>query len=258
MVKQCKIVVFDLDETLGNFVELGMFCDALENVTNKKIANEEFYKILNLFYEFLRHKIKEILKYLLHKKKRNDCSKIMLYTNNQGPREWAEKICSYFNHEFKTEIFDQIIAAFKVKGVRVELCRTSHDKSVEDLIHCTKVPPNTEICFLDDQYHPLMENDAVYYINIKPYTYSIAFQDMAERYYDNFNLTTNKKEFISKIINYMREFNYTHIKKTEEELKIDNIISKKIMMHLEEFFNKNKVQTRKKKNKNKRKTQKMF
>lgn len=76
------------------------------------------------------------------------------------------------------------------------------------------------------------------------------------RYYDNFNLTTNKKEFIRKIINYMREFNYTHIKKTEEELKIDNIISKKIMMHLEEFFNKNKVQTRKKKNKNKRKTQK--
>ncbi len=31
MTKQCKIVVFDLDETLGCFVELGMFWDALNS-----------------------------------------------------------------------------------------------------------------------------------------------------------------------------------------------------------------------------------
>ena len=28
-----KIVVFDLDETLGSFVELGMFWDAIKNVS---------------------------------------------------------------------------------------------------------------------------------------------------------------------------------------------------------------------------------
>ena len=30
MVCQSKIVVFDLDETLGYFMELGIFCDALK------------------------------------------------------------------------------------------------------------------------------------------------------------------------------------------------------------------------------------
>ena len=40
--KPLKIVVFDLDETLGCFVELGMFWDALEKISKnplEKICN---------------------------------------------------------------------------------------------------------------------------------------------------------------------------------------------------------------------------
>ena len=40
-----KIVVFDLDETLGNFVELGMFWNALE----------DFHRHKFLFLIFINH-----------------------------------------------------------------------------------------------------------------------------------------------------------------------------------------------------------
>lgn len=252
MLKTSKIVVFDLDETLGNFVELGMFCDALEELKKRKLNNEEFFKILDLFSEFLRPNILKILKFLLDKKRKGKCNRIMIYTNNQGPKSWARKISEYFNYKLGVNVFDQIIAAFKVKGKKVEICRTSHDKSVRDLLKCTKIPPNTQICFLDDQYHPLMEHNNVFYINVKPYIYNIKFKDMAERYYDKIGIDMNKEEFVSSINTYMKDYNFTVTTKNEVEIKVDEIISKKIIIHLEEFFDNKKRRTRRKKKRKKR------
>ena len=67
----------------------------------------------------------------------------MIYTNNQGPKSWAESIRDYFHNKLKYEIFDQIIGAFKVKGKQIEIGRTSHYKSIKDLINCTKLPEET-------------------------------------------------------------------------------------------------------------------
>jgi len=238
MSESSKIVVFDLDETLGNFVEFGMFCDALENHIGKKLSNEEFFETLDIFPEFLQ--------------------KIMIYTNNQGPKSWAEKIGYYFDHKIGKKIFDQIIAAFKVHGKVVEICRTSHDKSVKDLLKCTRIPSETQICFLDDQYHPLMKHSNVYYINVKPYTYNMKFQDMAERYYDKMNIQGNKDMFMKSIVGYMKQFSFTFVAKDEIEEKVDEVISKKIILHLEDFFNNhNKKRTRRNRHK-KNKTRKKF
>ena len=44
-----KIIVFDLDETLGYFQELSYFIDAIENILNTKITNEHFYDILDRY-----------------------------------------------------------------------------------------------------------------------------------------------------------------------------------------------------------------
>jgi len=257
MSESSKIVVFDLDETLGNFVEFGMFCDALENHIGKKLSNEEFFETLDIFPEFLRPNIIKILNYLLDKKKTGKCQKIMIYTNNQGPKSWAEKIGYYFDHKIGKKIFDQIIAAFKVQGKVVEICRTSHDKSVKDLLKCTRIPSETQICFLDDQYHPLMKHSNVYYINVKPYTYNMKFKDMAERYYDKMNIQENKDAFMKSIISYMKQFSFTFVAKDETEEKVDEVISKKIILHLEDFFNNhNKKRTRRnrhKKNKTRKK-----
>ena len=69
-----KIVVFDLDETLGYFVEFGMFWDALKNFINQQKLSETidqnlFNKVLELYPEFLRPNIINILNYLKQKKK---------------------------------------------------------------------------------------------------------------------------------------------------------------------------------------------
>mgnify|MGYP001281467752 CR=1 FL=1 len=235
-----KIVVFDLDETLGNFVELGIFCDALSAYKKQEIDDNEFFELLDMFPEFLRPNIISILKYLLDKKKCDECSKIMIYTNNQGPRTWCENICKYIDLKTEDKTFDQIIAAFKVKGKIVEVGRNSHNKSIFDLINCTNLPLDTEICFLDDQYHPLMKGEKVFYINVKPYIHHIPFNDMAERYYNKKQLLDEHDKFIEFITNYMSRYNFTVKKKEPEDENIDKIISKKIIMYLDEFFKKNK------------------
>ena len=68
MTKQCKIVVFDLDQTLGSFVELGMFWDAINNTLELTRFSSHFHEILDLYPEFLRPKIIKILKYILDRK----------------------------------------------------------------------------------------------------------------------------------------------------------------------------------------------
>jgi len=257
MTKQCKIVVFDLDETLGSFVELGMFWDAINNTLGKQ-DDKHFNEIIDLFPEFLRPNILKILKYVLERKNDGKCNKIMIYTNNQGPKSWAHLISKYFDYKLGKRVFNQIIAAFKVRGKVVEICRTSQQKSVVDLVKCTKIPKNTQICFLDDMYHPMMENENVYYINVKPYHFSMAYSEMADKYFQEFEPEMDYYEFIDSIEHYMQKYNYSVMDKREEEIEVDNIISKHIMKHLREFFKTKKKYTikRKKKYHKKRTTRK--
>jgi hypothetical protein len=244
-----KIVVFDLDETLGYFVEFGMFWDALKSYLKYKNIDYElnqidFNKILDLFHEFIRPSIIKILNYLKEKKQNSNCEKLIIYTNNQGPRSWAYMIKGYFENKTNYELFDQIIAAFKVGGERVEIDRTSHNKSHKDFIKCTKIHENTQICFLDDTYYPEMSHDNVYYINVKPYIYDLEYTDMAKRLISSKlyqSYIENEDEFIIFIESFMRKFNHTYIKKSEESHDIDIIVSKKILEHLKIFLEDNNV-----------------
>jgi phosphoserine phosphatase len=70
-----KVVVFDLDETLGYFFQLGQLWDLMHFYIEKnkksmyvKLTQTEFTELLNLFPEYLRPNIFSILKYLKHKK----------------------------------------------------------------------------------------------------------------------------------------------------------------------------------------------
>jgi len=263
-----KIVVFDLDETLGYFMELGMFWDALNayikyKKINQSINQDLFDSILDLYPEFLRPNILGILNYLKKKKEKNHCNKLIIYTNNQGPIEWANYIIKYFEKKIDYKMFDQIIAAYKVQGKRVEICRTTHMKSHSDLIKCTKIPEGTQICFIDDAYHPKMSNDNINYINVNPYIYDLDFNDIIDRFI-NSNILNNNHNHNSItrtfILQFLKKYKYVYVKKTNDSQNIDKIISKKILYYLDEFFKKKiiKIQTNKtkkqKNNKNNNKT----
>ena len=239
-----KIVVFDLDETLGYFSEFGMFWYAINSyITNKKIDYNltqcDFNNILELYPEFLRPNIINILLYLKQKRKANYCNKLMIYTNNQGPPGWIDHIKEYFESKISYKLFDQVVAAFKINGKKIEMCRTSHAKSHSDFIKCTKVPESTKICFLDDTHYPDMENENVYYINIKPYIYDLEFDTIINRFINSNlleHILTNKTDFINYCKQFMKKYQYTYKEKTKLEQEIDVILSKKIMTHLHDFF----------------------
>jgi FMN phosphatase YigB (HAD superfamily) len=67
-----KIVVFDLDETLGYFVQLGILIDVIEEIFNIDMEQNLFNEILDLYPEFLRPNIIKILKYLKQRNQINN------------------------------------------------------------------------------------------------------------------------------------------------------------------------------------------
>jgi hypothetical protein len=189
----------------------------------------------------------------------------MIYTNNQGPLEWAQYIKKYFENKINYPLFDQVINAFKVNGKHIEICRTTHMKTHKDFIRCTKVPENSEICFIDDVYHPGMTNENIYYINIKPYTYDLSFDIMIQRFINSGIINMNEEKereteketererereketkeeiFASFITKFMKRYNYNFIEKSKEVFNIDKILSKKILQHLHIFFRKSSKTT---------------
>ena len=253
-----KIVVFDVDETLGYFTQLGVFCDCLDEYFNDvNYGNKNFNKILDLCPEFIRPNLFPTLQFLKQKKKNKECYKVMIYTNNQGPQLWVENLKAYFDNKLKFKLFDQIIAAFKVRGKRVELGRTSHDKTIDDFFRCTKLPLDVEICFIDDLFHEKMENDKVYYINVKPYHYELSFSNFLLRFLDSelANNIKNNEEFISQLNSIYTKMRFNYMKKDKKEQEIDEIVGKKLFHHIKQFFYENNNETLKRKmNKKKNKS----
>ena len=257
-----KIVVFDLDETLGYFTEFGIFWDSLvyylKTKNKSELSQSDFNDILDLFPEFLRPNIINILNYLKSKKQSSCCHKMMIYTNNNGPKEWLNYILTYFETKINFKLIDQVIAAFKINGKNVEICRTTHDKTHKDLIKCTKIPENAEICFLDDTFYPEMSNDNIYYINVKPYYYDLEFEYMIRKFKNSkigVKLIDDEIEFENAIIEHIKKYRYRCIEKNPKEYEMDKIIGKQIVNHLHEFFYiSKKTKTIKNRHKNKNKT----
>jgi predicted small metal-binding protein len=96
-----------------------------------------------------------------------------------------------------------------------------------------------------------MEHSNIYYINVPPYTNSIPFNEMAERYYEhNSNKVFDKSNFIKFVVTKMNKYNFHVQYKSVIDNNSDNEISKEILSHMRNFFKlyKNK-QTKKQKNK---------
>ena len=264
-----KIVVFDLDETLGYFTEFGIFWDCLiyyfKNKNEHTLTQSDFNDILDLFPEFLRPNIINILNYLKNKKQSLCCHKMMIYTNNSGPKEWAHHIIDYFSKKINYKLFDQLISAFKINGKVVEVCRTTHDKTYNDFIKCTKLPINAEICFLDDTFYPEMANDNIYYINVKPYYHDLKFEYMLDKFSKSDigkKIINNDDNFIKIMNEQIKLYKYDCIDKETNEYEMDKIVGKQIVKHLQEFFNKTKknktIRNKKVKNYKLNKTQRKY
>ena len=223
-----KVVVFDLDGTLGDFGNVGTVWFSLQNYHKGKLPDSAFYALMDIFPEFLRPNIFAILSYLKRKKIDHKLRKVYIYTNNQGPKSWSVLIKNYFNHKIGYKLFDGVVGAFKVEGKIIEPCRTSNAKRYDDFIKCTRLSKKTQICFIDDQYHEEMINDHVYYIYIEPYLLNLPLDELIRRY------LSHEAGFDRSVLRVLGTNRTVGVKShvTED----DKLVSKHLMTHLQRFL----------------------
>ena len=233
-----KVVLFDLDETIGHFVQLGIFWDSLIKY-NQKYDNQQTFNILcDLFPEFFRPKILEIMRLLAKAKERTKnhprkVCKIIIYTNNQGPKSWTNMIKIYIETKVGCQLFDQVIGS---NGI--EPLRTTFEKTYDDFITCAHLNNNEcDVCFLDDRRHEKMIRDNVHYLKVKPYTHGMSFSTMIRRFMASSHLDESEYlAFYIAISEHAKRYKYNIKNKSAAEIDVDTIISKRIIQHLHNFL----------------------
>lgn len=230
-----KVLVFDLDETIGSFHEAAILWKIIESE-----LQSDFNTLMDLYPEFLRYGILQIIEFILNKKKIGKCDKLYLYTNNINSPVFPNLISEYLKYKLKSEnnVFDKIINAFKVNNKIIEHNRTTHRKTYNDFINCTILPENVKICFIDDKYYSKMENEKIYYIQPSPYYHNLTNKEIIERFsMTSFNSEDNMNKINSILnvpfIDYKYQENMMNV---EQMKKIEKRIYKKIMYYVKEFF----------------------
>ena len=278
-----KVVVFDVDETLGNFAQFGILCATLDEYFKPDISYKHFNDLVEIFPEIFRPNIIKILDYIRKKKDSGVCSKVMIYTNNQGPDKWVQHIRDYLEMKLREKavtaaaasaspsrqlaiippLFDHIIGGFKPRnGNSGYPERTTGEKTVNEFLRCSRIPPDIEICFLDDILHEQMVDEKVYYIKLQGYHSYIPFEHYILRFLNSGLYRTAfeqlkpitgsvssemtpqvKKQVITielqnLLVKRANQLQYDarkhHNKMNPRE--IDEIISRYILHHLRQFF----------------------
>jgi hypothetical protein len=196
-----KVVVFDVDETLGNFSQFSIFTHVIQDYFNKTdITYQYFNDLVDLYPEIIRPNMLRILEYI--RKKKNDIpgSKVMIYTNNMGPDKWVAHIRKYFEYKLREAssssssssvaiippLFDHTIGGFKPQNIASASSdfpqRTTKEKTFNELIRCARLPSDIEVCFLDDVYHDKMIDERVYYIKLQAYYSYIPFDTFVDTF----------------------------------------------------------------------------
>ena len=194
-----KVVVFDLDETIGSFSDLIGLLKYIKKQKQIKISQKRFNELLDLYPEFLQNNIIEIFIYLMEKKRSGECYQIYIYTNNIYSPEFPKYIQNYFDYKYQyylngfsvsrkvnplnVKVIDHLICAFKVNNIIINFARTTNEKTYDDFMKCSLLPKSTIICFVDNKFHKKMQHKNVNYIYIKSYFHRLSKMEIWERFF---------------------------------------------------------------------------
>jgi hypothetical protein len=279
--KKHKVVVFDVDETLGNFAQFSIFLHVLEDYFKiPDVTYQHFNDLVDLYPEIIRPNMVRILDYIRKKKTAGLCRKVIIYTNNMGPDKWVTHIRRYFEYKLKEitvasqsskgllivpPLFDRLIGGYKPEQAPSNdgyPQRTTNDKTMNDLIYCSRLPADIEVCFLDDLYHSKMTDERVYYIKLQSYYAHISMDTFVLRFLNSalfkevfsrfdppsssiipsMSATVKRKilsieihDMFSKYANAL-SYDAKAVQRKMNPREIDEIISKYILYHLQQFF----------------------
>jgi hypothetical protein len=161
-----KLVVFDLDETLGYFSQLYVIWCSLIKLSKTKLSVSDFYKLSDNYIFYYQPVIFETLRQLKESKIRT-----IIFTNNQALYWWPRLIALYLNYKTNSDdsLFKTVIGSYKIGNRLNDKRRTSNMKKYEDLKKIMNLDDNTKILFLDDQEHPEMRHPNVEYFKVPDY-----------------------------------------------------------------------------------------
>ena len=257
-----KIIVFDFDETIGNFTDLYILWVGITKFLKVK-SNinliDIFNRLLDIYPEFLRTEILKVFQYIDKKKNEKIISGIYIYTNNQClDDKWVNYITNYIDKKINSKkLIDKIVYAFKVKNEIVEINRTTSKKKMTDFINCTLIPRNSNMCFLDNSFYQEMIKDNVYYIQPMSYYHNLSDSEILNRF-----ITSEIGKYIMK----NSEITGDYFKKlidwyflNKSTIQVNNNIiyninsykevSKKMLYHIKEFLYIQKKKSKTSKNK---------
>ena len=231
-------IVFDMDKCIGFFTQVAVFHDILEELS-RPLKTNEYFDLFDMCPEIFRPGIFKVFKYLSKIKKKTK-SKVIIYTNNNGPPSWATNIRKYIEYKIKKRIFDRTIKGWKYKNKIVEKNREGYAKSWKDLLKCTSLNKNDKIIFFDDrEEHDKMKHKNVDYQLVKPYKVKIEYKTFINR----FMKSKLKRKLGNKITRNQLE------KALLDDGYIPSVLTRKysnddIMKPLVEFMKRNKMKTR--------------
>ena len=239
-----KYIVFDLDETLGTFVQLGIFKDALESTFETALTQRAFNELCQAFIKLFRPNLLQILKIIQQYKKTSRDIYLVIYTNNIGPKSWTVQIKTFLEDQLQEPgLFDYIIGGYiDMNNKRTELCRTTMAKLPADIRRCIGSPQNAKYLFFDDQHHPEMIHRDVTYIKSKPYRYEYTHREMIRQFLQTglakylLQHYKNPQLFTERFAQELSRSRYYPKPITQNELDIDVVITKQMQHHLEEFL----------------------
>lgn len=228
-----KVIVFDLDETIGSFGELYILWTTYDfNIKNQ----DTFNQLLDLYPEFLRYGILNIIDYIKYKKDNGGYLKTFIYTNNKFSEQWVKMIINYIEcKQNAVGLFDKIICGFNKS---IDCMRTTKNKTYSDFIRCSVLPRTTEICYIDDTYFNKMDHSTVYYIQPKQYHHSMKTSDIVDRFANSVFVDPANRDDLrdSLYLLFINNGRLNTTGKSRTEVNIDLVVSQKIMYHISEFF----------------------
>jgi len=185
-----KYFVFDLDETIGSFSDLYLLCKIM-NVIRAEMGCTLFQDaihvidiLLDIYPEFLRPGIIDILYYIYVKKQASVCDGVFIYTNTQClPEIWTQCIMNYIERKGSMHgLINNIVLAFKIHDRIIEPKRTSQKKIYREFIKCVLLPNHSSLCFVDNAFYKKMQGESVYYIQPPPYFHTLTMSDIIARF----------------------------------------------------------------------------
>lgn len=175
-----KIIVFDLDETIGHFEQISIFLNGIQNIVQGNVSDKYIMTLLDIWPNIFRYKIFDVFKLIKKEKIKNNSIKVAIYTNNMGPRNWTILIKNYIENKLKFKLFDYTITAYRPK--EKTNFRTTHEKTYQDLMRSVKCSKKADVLFFDDVYHRFMTNKKVNYVELIPYKYSVSNNKLINDY----------------------------------------------------------------------------